>query len=72
MLRIDPATGAPTELAVRENCYGLARYAAICQNNGLVPIVEPEILMDGDHDLSYAVDVNRRVRRVCALRVCEF
>eukprot|EP01137_Pigoraptor_chileana_P031568 Opistho-2@19580 len=51
----------PSELAVQENAHVLARYAAICQMNGLVPIVEPEILMDGDHDLLVAVQATERV-----------
>ena len=37
--------------AIHENAYGLARYASICQENGLVPIVEPEILTDGTHSI---------------------
>jgi fructose-bisphosphate aldolase class I len=41
--------GCPSEQAILENAWGLARYAAICQENGLVPIVEPEILSDGTH-----------------------
>lgn len=41
--------GCPTEQSIYENAWGLARYAAICQENGLVPIVEPEILSDGPH-----------------------
>uniref|UniRef100_A0A8C1YVP9 Fructose-bisphosphate aldolase n=1 Tax=Cyprinus carpio TaxID=7962 RepID=A0A8C1YVP9_CYPCA len=41
----------PSALAIAENANVLARYASICQQNGLVPIVEPEILPDGDHDL---------------------
>jgi len=40
-----------SDLSIRENAWGLARYASICQMNGLVPIIEPEILMDGAHDL---------------------
>lgn len=36
---------------IHENAYGLARYAALCQENGLVPIVEPEILTDGSHSI---------------------
>ena len=55
------ASGAPSELAIRENCEGLARYAAICQANGLVPIVEPEILMDGPHSIERAAEVTQRV-----------
>uniref|UniRef100_A0A671WPL8 Fructose-bisphosphate aldolase n=1 Tax=Sparus aurata TaxID=8175 RepID=A0A671WPL8_SPAAU len=43
--------GCPSALAIAENANVLARYASICQMNGLVPIVEPEILPDGDHDL---------------------
>jgi fructose-bisphosphate aldolase class I len=41
--------GLPSAYAIQETAWGLARYAAISQANGLVPIVEPEILMDGDH-----------------------
>ncbi|XP_069088999.1 fructose-bisphosphate aldolase B [Pleurodeles waltl] len=41
----------PSQLSIQENANVLARYASICQQNGLVPIVEPEILPDGDHDL---------------------
>ena len=33
------------------NAHALARYAALCQDEGIVPIVEPEVLMDGDHDI---------------------
>ena len=51
----------PSPLAIEENANVLARYAAICQENGLVPIVEPEILMDGDHDLVKAVEVAEKV-----------
>jgi len=40
-----------SELAVSEAAHGLARYAAICQSSGLVPIIEPEILLDGEHSI---------------------
>jgi len=50
-------TAGPTELAVKETAWGLARYAGICQDNGLVPIVEPEILLDGDHDIDRTLEV---------------
>eukprot|EP00803_Ostreobium_quekettii_P009087 evm.model.scf_515.5 EVM.evm.TU.scf_515.5 scf_515:31018-32755(+) len=43
--------GGPTPMALRDCAYGLARYAAIAQEAGLVPIVEPEVLLDGDHDI---------------------
>lgn len=52
---------APTWGAVKANAHALARYAALCQENGLVPIVEPEVLMDGDHDIGECEDVTRWV-----------
>ena len=48
-------------LAIQENANVLARYASICQMNGLVPIVEPEILIDGDHTLEVCQEVSERV-----------
>ncbi|KAI8057144.1 fructose-bisphosphate aldolase [Syncephalis plumigaleata] len=59
VLRI--GTHQPSALAIDENANVLARYASICQANGLVPIVEPEILMDGDHDLERSVEVTQQV-----------
>ncbi|KAM8910879.1 fructose-bisphosphate aldolase B [Spinachia spinachia] len=53
--------GCPSALAIAENANGLARYASICQQNGLVPIVEPEILLDGDHDLQRCQYVTEKV-----------
>jgi len=47
----------PTMNAVKQAAEGLGRYAAICQNSGLVPIVEPEILLDGDHDINRNFEV---------------
>lgn len=41
----------PTRTCINANAHALARYAALCQDNGLVPIVEPEVLMDGSHDI---------------------
>ena len=57
------ANGAPSELAVRENAWALARYARTVQEQGLVPIVEPEILMDGDHDITTTASVQEWVLR---------
>ncbi|XVF15869.1 hypothetical protein REPUB_Repub09cG0193300 [Reevesia pubescens] len=51
----------PSELAVKEAAWGLARYAAISQDNGLVPIVEPEILFDGEHGIDRTFEVARKV-----------
>jgi fructose-bisphosphate aldolase class I len=53
--------GLPSDQAIHENAWGLARYAAICQNNGLVPIVEPEILADGDHSIEVCQKVTEKV-----------
>ncbi|XP_004139771.1 fructose-bisphosphate aldolase, cytoplasmic isozyme 1 [Cucumis sativus] len=50
VLKIGPSE--PSELSIQQNAQGLARYAIICQENGLVPIVEPEILTDGPHDIN--------------------
>jgi fructose-bisphosphate aldolase class I len=47
----------PTELGLKANAEMLARYAAVCQAEGIVPIVEPEVLMDGDHTLQRAAEV---------------
>lgn len=55
----------PSQLAINENANGLARYAIICQENGLVPIVEPEILVDGPHDIKKCADVTERVLAAC-------
>ncbi|HEX6958839.1 MAG TPA: class I fructose-bisphosphate aldolase [Ferrovibrio sp.] len=56
VLNIDAASGKPSRQALVANAEALARYAALCQAENIVPIVEPEILMDGDHDIatSYA------------------
>ncbi|OWA50532.1 Fructose-bisphosphate aldolase A [Hypsibius exemplaris] len=51
----------PSWTAINENCNVLARYASICQQNGLVPIVEPEVLPDGDHDLERAQWITEKV-----------
>jgi fructose-bisphosphate aldolase, class I len=50
----------PSSIAVTDCAYGLARYAAIAQNSGLVPIVEPEILLDGDHDIDRTLEIAER------------
>lgn len=53
--------GTPSELAIRETAHTLARYGSICQDNGLVPIIEPEILTDGDHDIETCARVSEQV-----------
>ncbi|HEY5008579.1 MAG TPA: class I fructose-bisphosphate aldolase, partial [Caulobacteraceae bacterium] len=51
----------PSWGAVHANAHALARYAATCQDQGLTPIVEPEVLMDGDHDIEVCERVTRHV-----------
>ena len=54
---IDIGEGIPTPAAIAANAEALARYAALCQEAGIVPIVEPEVLMDGAHTLERCEDV---------------
>ena len=54
---IDIADGIPTPFGIRANAHALARYAALCQENDIVPIVEPEVLMDGGHSLERCEEV---------------
>lgn len=51
----------PTRMGLHANAEMLARYAAVCQEIGVVPIVEPEVLMDGDHDIERCADVTGKV-----------
>ena len=53
--------GIPSTFGICANAHGLARYAALCQEAGLVPIVEPEVLMDGAHDIERCEVVTARV-----------
>jgi fructose-bisphosphate aldolase class I len=61
---IDIGVALPTERGLRANAQALARYAALCQAGGLVPIVEPELLMDGDHSLERSRHATERALRV--------
>ena len=54
---IDIAKDIPTAYAIEANAHALARYAAICQEQNIVPIVEPEVLMDGDHSIERCEEV---------------
>ncbi|MEC9367918.1 MAG: class I fructose-bisphosphate aldolase [Pseudomonadota bacterium] len=51
----------PSYACIRANGHALARYAALCQEEGIVPIVEPEVLMDGDHDIDTCYEVTQFV-----------
>jgi fructose-bisphosphate aldolase class I len=58
---IDVGAGIPTQTCVHANAHALARYAALCQAAQIVPIVEPEVLMDGSHDIGRCVEVSTAV-----------
>lgn len=60
-LRVDVEKGFPTDLAIDEAAHGLSRYARICQEAGLVPIVEPEIMIDGVHEIATTAAVQEKV-----------
>ena len=55
--------GIPGRASIEANAHALARYAALCQEAGLVPIVEPEVLMEGDHTLQRCREVTEEVQR---------
>jgi fructose-bisphosphate aldolase class I len=58
---IDISPGIPTYTAINTNAHALARYAALAQEESIVPIVEPEVLMDGDHDIDTCARVTEWV-----------
>jgi len=58
---INIGAGIPTYACVNANAHALARYAALCQDQDIVPIVEPEVLMDGDHDVDRCAEVTEFV-----------
>ncbi|MBC7663313.1 MAG: fructose-bisphosphate aldolase class I [Caulobacter sp.] len=60
---IEPGGGLPSLASIEANTHALARYAALCQEAGLVPIVEPEVLMDRDHSLQRSGGVSEDVLR---------
>jgi fructose-bisphosphate aldolase, class I len=61
VLSIGPAT--PSRYCISVNAHALARYAALCQEAGIVPIVEPEVLMDGDHTIDRSAQVTEETLR---------
>jgi fructose-bisphosphate aldolase class I len=58
---IDIGAGIPSYACIKANAHALARYAALCQEQEIVPIVEPEVLMDGDHDAERCYSVTEWV-----------
>ncbi|MDP2125453.1 MAG: class I fructose-bisphosphate aldolase [Parvibaculum sp.] len=61
---IDIAAGIPTRTCLEANAEALARYAALCQQAKIVPIVEPEVLMDGGHDIDRCFEVTEETLRI--------
>merc|ERR1711957_851418 len=61
VLKISTANGTPSELSINETAHTLARYGGICQDNGPVPIIEPEIMIDGNHSIDTCAAISERV-----------
>jgi fructose-bisphosphate aldolase class I len=61
----------PTDFAILGNAHAMARYAALCQEAGIVPIVEPEILMDGDHSIEACEDATARTLSMLYAQLAE-
>ncbi|UDL87952.1 fructose-bisphosphate aldolase class I [Mesorhizobium sp. PAMC28654] len=59
VIDIDTTKGVPSANSIGSNTHALARYAALCQEAGIVPIVEPEVLMDGAHDIDTCYQVSK-------------
>ena len=55
----------PSELAIKSNAHALARYAALVQESKMVPIIEPEVLMDGNHNINKCHEVTSKVLKEC-------
>ena len=58
----------PSGTCIEANAHALARYAALCQEQGIVPMVEPEVLMDGDHDIETCYEVTEVTLRTLSTR----
>ncbi len=63
--------GIPTSRCIWANAHALARYAAICQEAGIVPVVEPEVLLDGDHSIEASFDVTEAVLRTLMSQMAD-
>jgi len=61
VLQLDPEKGLPSDLAIADTVHVLARYASICQSEGLCPIVEPEVVPNGKHDINYCQKMTEKV-----------
>ena len=64
--------GIPTDTCIKANVQSLARYAALCQEVDIVPIVEPEVLMDGNHSLERCYEVTEKVLKMLFYELYQF
>merc|ERR1712178_86827 len=71
VLQLDPAKGLPSDLAIQETVHNLARYASICQSEGLCPIVEPEVVPNGSHDIYYCQKMTEKVLAAQFKALCD-
>ena len=62
----------PSDACINGNAHALARYASLCQENGLVPIVEPEVLMDGDHTIETCYEITKRALNAVFEQLCMY
>jgi fructose-bisphosphate aldolase class I len=62
----------PTIACIKANVHALARYAALCQEAGIVPIVEPEVLMSGSHTIQQCYDVTENVLKILFYQLYQF
>ena len=60
VIKINKQELLPSDTCIEANAHALARYAALCQENDLVPIVEPEVLMEGDHDIEMCLNITKK------------
>lgn len=63
VININIEDGMPSDTCIEANTHALARYAALCQEAGIVPMVEPEVIMDGEHDIDDCFVVTEKVLR---------
>ncbi len=68
---IEIGDGIPTDYCLNVNAHALARYAALCQEAGIVPIVEPEVLMDADNDIETCYGVTSRTLREVFVQLAQ-
>ena len=64
--------GIPTDACIEANVHALTRYAALCQELDIVPIVEPEVLMDGNHSIQQCYDVTEKVLKALFSQLYKF